>query len=75
MAVRLTVGHAIAIKRLLFALKEDDALSEIRAVAQVVSGCKEHFAASGVATADIELYAEQTARPFLRDQRTEAEGR
>ena len=69
-----TLANALSMSAL-FALKKDEASSEIRAVARVVSGWKEHFAASGVAAADIELYAEQIDRPFLRDQRTEAEGR
>ena len=55
--------------------KNDEAVSEARGVAQVVSGWREHFAASGVAPGDIELYAEQIDRPFLREQREEAEGR
>lgn len=50
----------------------EQALQEARAVAQVVSGWKEHFAACAVTAADIALYAEQIDRPFLRDQREEA---
>ena len=64
MAVRLTAGHAVA--------NSGEAAREARAVAQVVRGWKEHFAACGVASTDIELYAEQIDRPFLREQREEA---
>jgi serine/threonine-protein kinase HipA len=53
----------------LFGLKSDEAAREAGAVARVVSGWREHFAACGVAPADIELYAEQIDRPFLREQR------
>jgi len=56
----------------LFGLKRDDAVSEIRTVAAVVSGWKEHFAGCGVTAQDIEYYAAQIDRPFLRQQREEA---
>jgi serine/threonine-protein kinase HipA len=56
----------------LFGLKSDEAAGEARAVAQVVSGWKEHFSACEVTPADIELYAEQIDRPFLREQREAA---
>lgn len=56
----------------LFGLKSDEAAGEARAVAQVVSGWKEHFGACEVTPADIELYAEQIDRPFLREQRAAA---
>ena len=66
-----TLANALSMSSL-FALKGDEAAREVSAVAQVVSGWKEHFAASGVTPADIELYAEQIDRPFLREQREEA---
>jgi serine/threonine-protein kinase HipA len=44
----------------------------VRTVARVVSGWKEHFKKSGVASGDIDLYAEQIDRAFLRDQRNES---
>ena len=71
-----TLANALSMS-VLFSLKADEAASEARAVARVVSGWKEHFAACGVARTDIELYAEQIDRPFLRQQREEAlaEGR
>jgi len=65
-----TVANALSMSAL-FALKADEAAGEARAVAQVVSGWKEHFAACGVAHVDVELYAEQIDRPFLREQREE----
>jgi serine/threonine-protein kinase HipA len=63
-----TLDNALSMSPL-FSLKKDEAASEARAVAQVVSGWKEHFAASAVRARDIESYAEQIDRPFLRDQR------
>ncbi len=58
----------------MFALRKDDALREIRSVARVVDGWKEHFKACGVTAGDIDLYSEQIDRPFLRDQRQEVKG-
>jgi serine/threonine-protein kinase HipA len=66
-----TLTNALSMSSL-FALKSDEAMREARAVALVVGRWKEHFAACGVAPADIELYAEQIDRPFLREQREEA---
>lgn len=53
----------------LFALKKHEAPAEVSRVAKVVAGWKQHFAAAGVSARDIEQYAEQIDRPFLRDQR------
>ncbi len=69
-----TLANALSMSAL-FALKADEAVKEAGAVAQVVSGWKEHFAACAVTPADIDLYAEQIDRPFLRQQREEAIGR
>ncbi len=71
-----TLANALSMSSL-FGLKSEEAAREAGVVAQVVSRWKEHFAASGVAPADIALYAEQIDRPFLRDQREQAiaEGR
>lgn len=66
-----TLANALSMSAM-FGLKREEAMKETRAVAEVVSGWKGHFAASGVTAADIELYAEQIDRPFLRDQREEA---
>jgi serine/threonine-protein kinase HipA len=68
-----TITNALSMSSL-FALKSDEAMREVRAVARVVARWKEHFAACGVAPADIELYAEQIDRPFLREQRDEVVG-
>jgi len=38
----------------------------------VIERWKAHFAAAGVSKHDIESYAEQIDRPFLRDQRVAA---
>jgi serine/threonine-protein kinase HipA len=65
-----TLENALSMSNL-FALKPDEAVTEVRRVARVVSGWKAHFRACGVSAADIELYAEQIDRPFLREQRDE----
>src|SRR6185312_5551214 len=66
-----TLANALSMSAL-FALNREEARREVRAVAQVVSGWKEHFAGCGVTPADISLYAEQIDRPFLREQRDDA---
>ena len=63
-----TLTNALSMSAL-FGLKKDDAESEIRAVAAVVSGWKEHFSVCGVTPRDIDYYAAQIDRPFLREQR------
>jgi serine/threonine-protein kinase HipA len=65
-----TIVNALSMSRM-FSLGKDDAAREVRAVARVVGGWKEHFKKSGVASGDIDLYAEQIDRAFLRDQRSE----
>jgi hypothetical protein len=40
-------------------------------LAQVIDGWQQHFTGCGVTRGDIDLYAEQIDRPFLRDQRKE----
>lgn len=55
----------------MFSLKKDEAAKEIARVAEVVARWKEHFAACGVTARDIEMYAEQIDRPFLKEQRAE----
>lgn len=68
-----TLANALSMSQM-FALRKDDAVREVRAVARVVDGWKEHFKACGVTAGDIDLYAEQIDRPFLRDQRNEVKG-
>jgi serine/threonine-protein kinase HipA len=65
-----TVANALSMSPM-YALTKSEALKEARAVAQVIDGWKPHFAACGVTHGDIDLYAEQIDRPFLRDQRGE----
>jgi serine/threonine-protein kinase HipA len=65
-----TVANALSMSPM-YGLTKSEALKEARAVGQVVDGWKQHFAAQGVTSADIDLYAEQIDRPFLRDQRGE----
>jgi len=63
-----TVVNALSMSPM-YGLTKNEAAKEAQAVAQVIDGWKEHFAASGVTGGDIDLYAEQIDRPFLRDQR------
>jgi serine/threonine-protein kinase HipA len=68
-----TLANALSMCQM-FALRKDDAVREIRSVARVVDNWKEHFKACGVTAGDVDLYAEQIDRPFLRDQRHEIKG-
>jgi serine/threonine-protein kinase HipA len=54
-----------------FLLAKDEAVREARDVARVVDGWKDHFAKYAVSPGDIDLYAEQIDRPFLKNQRSE----
>jgi serine/threonine-protein kinase HipA len=63
-----TIDNALSMS-LMFSLGKDDAVREVRTVAHVVESWREHFKACGVSSGDIDLYAEQIDRPFLRDQR------
>jgi hypothetical protein len=65
-----TVANALSLSQM-YALTKNEAVKEAQAVAQVIDGWKQHFTASGVTPGDIDLYAEQIDRPFLRDQRRE----
>jgi serine/threonine-protein kinase HipA len=65
-----TVANALSLSQM-YALAKDEAVKEAQAVTRAVDGWKQHFAACGVTGADIDLYAEQIDRPFLRDQRRE----
>jgi serine/threonine-protein kinase HipA len=53
----------------MFGLRKPEADREVAAVVAVVNGWQEHFSRCGVRARDIELYAEQIDRPFLKDQR------
>jgi serine/threonine-protein kinase HipA len=63
-----TLANALSMS-LMFSLEKDAAVREVRAVARIVGGWKEHFKSCGVTSGDIDLYAEQIDRPFLKDQR------
>ncbi|HSC13572.1 MAG TPA: HipA domain-containing protein [Gammaproteobacteria bacterium] len=63
-----TITNALSMAQL-FELNEKQAAAQIRRVARVVAGWKEHFAGCGVTRRDVELLAEQIDRPFLADQR------
>ncbi|HWM68106.1 MAG TPA: HipA domain-containing protein [Steroidobacteraceae bacterium] len=67
-----TMVNALSLSRM-FSLTKDEAVNEVRAVAGIVDGWKEHFAQCGVTAGDIELYAQHIDRPFLREQRDEAQ--
>ena len=65
-----TVANALSMSQM-FGLAKNDAVKEAQAVAQVIDGWQQHFMECGVTRGDIDLYAEQIDRPFLRDQRSE----
>jgi serine/threonine-protein kinase HipA len=65
-----TVANALSLSQM-YGLAKGEAVKEAQAVARVIDGWKEHFAACGVTRGDIDLYAEQIDRPFLLDQRRE----
>jgi serine/threonine-protein kinase HipA len=65
-----TLTNALSMAQL-FDLNEDQAVLQMRRVARVVSGWRQHFASCGVAQRDIAFLAEQIDRPFLADQRRE----
>jgi serine/threonine-protein kinase HipA len=69
-----TLENALSMARL-FALEPDAAVREVRAVAKVVDGWKEHFKRCGVTASDVKLLAEQIDRPFLLDQRKDVRRR
>jgi serine/threonine-protein kinase HipA len=65
-----TMVNALSMSRM-FSLTKDEAVAQVRSVAGVVDGWKEHFAQSGVTAGDIDLYAQHIDRPFLKEQRDE----
>ncbi len=65
-----TVANALSLSPM-YGLTKSEAVKAAQAVAQVIDGWQQHFAACGVTGGDIDLYAEQIDRPFLRDQRAE----
>jgi serine/threonine-protein kinase HipA len=69
-----TLQNALSMAQL-FALERDAALREVRAVAKVVDGWKDHFKRCGVTASDVKLLSEQIDRPFLLDQRKQVRRR
>jgi serine/threonine-protein kinase HipA len=65
-----TVANALSMSAM-YGLAKSEAVKEAQAVAQTVDGWRQHFTACGVTRGDIDLYAEQIDRSFLRDQRSE----
>jgi serine/threonine-protein kinase HipA len=65
-----TISNALSLSPM-YELAKNEAVEEAQTVARVIDGWKQHFAACGVTRGDIDLYAEQIDRPFLRDQRSE----
>jgi serine/threonine-protein kinase HipA len=63
-----TVANALSLSQM-YGLAKNEAVKEAQAVAQVIDAWQQHFMACGVTRGDIDLYAEQIDRPFLRDQR------
>ena len=68
-----TIENALSMARM-FALDANQAVKEVRTVARVVDKWQEHFKSQRVSRHDIELYAQQIDRPFLKDQRRGALG-
>ncbi|HEY7642426.1 MAG TPA: HipA domain-containing protein [Steroidobacteraceae bacterium] len=63
-----TIENALSMSRL-FALDANQAIKEVRTVVRVVEQWQAHFRSQRVSRHDIELYAQQIDRPFLKDQR------
>jgi serine/threonine-protein kinase HipA len=68
-----TIANALSMS-LMYGLAKNEAVKEAQAVARVVDEWQQHFVACGVTRGDINLYAEQIDRPFLRDQRSGLKG-
>jgi len=65
-----TIANALSLSQM-YGLAKGEAVKAAQAVVLAIDGWKQHFAACGVTRGDIDLYAEQIDRPFLRDQRAE----
>ena len=65
-----TIANALSLSQM-YGLAKNEAVKEARAVAQVIDEWQQHFTACGVTRGDIDLYAGQIDRLFLRDQRRE----
>ena len=65
-----TIDNALSMAQF-FGLDKKQAINEVRTVARVVNGWKEHFKTQGVTRRDIDSYATQIDRAFLLEQRRE----
>jgi serine/threonine-protein kinase HipA len=65
-----TVANALSMSPM-YGLAKNEAIKEAQAASQTIDGWKEHFMACGVTRGDVDLYAGQIDRPYLRDQRSE----
>jgi serine/threonine-protein kinase HipA len=65
-----TLSNALSMSTM-FSLDHDHAVEEAGEVVKIVGSWKDHFRRSGVTDNDIDLYAEQIDRSFLKDQRKE----
>jgi serine/threonine-protein kinase HipA len=65
-----TIANALSLSQM-YGLAKNEAVKEAQAIAQVIDGWQQHFMACGVTRGDVDLYAEQIDRPFLKDQRGE----
>jgi serine/threonine-protein kinase HipA len=65
-----TISNALSLSQM-YGLAKNEAFKEAQGVARVIDGWKQHFITCGVTRGDVDLYAEQIDRPFLRDQRSE----
>jgi serine/threonine-protein kinase HipA len=63
-----TIGNALSMCTQ-FGLKRDAAVAQAREVARIVRRWTTHFANEGVSARDLNHYAAQIDRPFLREQR------
>jgi serine/threonine-protein kinase HipA len=68
-----TIANALSLSQM-YGLAKNEAVKEAQTVAQVIDGWQLHFTACGVTRGDVDLYAEQIDRAFLRDQRSELKG-
>ncbi len=66
-----TLSNALSMANL-FGLSRKEASKEVKAIATLINGWREHFRECGVTRGDVDLYAQQIDRPFLLDQRKDA---
>ncbi len=54
-----------------FGLSQSEAQKEVKKIARVVAGWREHFVSAGVVNRDVDLLSQQIDHPFLAEQRSE----